>query len=300
MARGSTAGRWRAGPAAGQGLGRRPPSTVYPETDGSTEALIRTATAHVRQGQWEAAIELYQRALQRSPEALTALRDAEDGGEGEGIGLFVNVSEYAQRELAQLPPEALRAYRARVDGEARHYFEEGRDRLDEDALRRVVDTFFCSGSGDDATELLADLAFQDGRFEEARALYGRLVAIGDDGAGALVYPDPDVDVARVAAKALLTAARPLDEPPSDALLAEFAERYPDAERRPGRPRGALPRDPGRGTPRGRPRAAADPRRPLADLRRGRRPLEGRGRAGRPRASSSGRSRSGRRSTRPRT
>lgn len=214
--------------ASGQGIDRRPPSTVYPETDGSTEALIRTATAHVRQGQWEAAIELYQRALQRSPEALTALRDAEDGGDREGFGLYVNVSEYAQRELAQLPPEALKTYRARVDGEARHYFEEGRDRLDEDALRRVVDTFFCSSSGDDATELLADLAFQDGRFEEARALYGRLVAIGDDAAGALVYPDPDVDVARVAAKALLTRAA-LDEPPSDALIAEFAQRYPDAD-----------------------------------------------------------------------
>ena len=73
-------------------------------------------------------------------------------------------------------------------------------------MRRVVEQAFCSSWGDDALELLGDLAFQDGRFGEALAMYRQLVPDRPDDAFSLIHPDPSVDLARVAAKKLLCRA----------------------------------------------------------------------------------------------
>src|SRR5262249_39722756 len=96
------------------------------------------------------------------------------------------------------------------------------------SLRRVVDLAFCSSWGDDALELLGDLAFQDGRFGEAQAMYGRLVADRPDDPFVLVHPDPSVDLARVAAKKLLCRAAEGETPPGQADIDAFARRYPAA------------------------------------------------------------------------
>ena len=77
-------------------------------------------------------------------------------------------------------------------------------------------------------ELLGDLAFQDGRFGEALAMYSRLVADRPDDPFVLVHPDPSVDLARVAAKKLLCRAAEGENPPGQADLDEFARRYPGA------------------------------------------------------------------------
>ena len=66
-------------------------------------------------------------------------------------------------------------YRNRIDGLAERWFRQGASQRDLGLLRRVVDQAFCSSWGDDALELLGDLAFQDGRFGEALAMYRRLV-----------------------------------------------------------------------------------------------------------------------------
>ena len=49
-------------------------------------------------------------------------------------------------------------------------FSKARASAIRELLRRVVDQAFCSSWGDDALELLGDLAFQDGRFGEALAM----------------------------------------------------------------------------------------------------------------------------------
>lgn len=213
----------------------RPQAAIYPETSSAAEALLKTAASHVRQGQWESAVELYQRAISQFPEALTSLGpdevpDAGRAGADEMLQVFVNVSDYAQRRIALLPPEALKSYRNRVDVQARLLFEQGRDGLDPGPLRRVVESYYCSSWGDDAAELLADLAFQEGRFDEATALYRRLLPPSEDSPTASVYPDPSIDVARVAAKAILC-----DEATGRGVGLEavrgFAESYPGASGR---------------------------------------------------------------------
>ena len=79
-------------------------------------------------------------------------------------------------------------------------------------------------------DLLGDLAFQDGQFGEALAAYRRIVPdVPGSGAAGLVHPDPDVNLARVAAKKLLCRAAIGAEPPSAADLKAFAAAYPGSK-----------------------------------------------------------------------
>src|SRR5262249_40012356 len=76
------------------------------------------------------------------------------------------------------------------------------------ALRRVVDEAFCSRFADRAIDLLGDLAFEKGNFAEARGWWRLLALPASDAAppaepGALRFPDPQVDVARVRAKQVI-------------------------------------------------------------------------------------------------
>jgi hypothetical protein len=118
--------------------------------------------------------------------------------------------------------------RNRVNRMAEQRIREGASQRDVGSLRCVVDLEFCSSWGDGALELLGDLAFQDGRFGEARAMYNRLVA---DRAGeplVLVHPDPSVDLARVAAKKLLCQAAADEKPPGPTELDLYTRRQPSA------------------------------------------------------------------------
>jgi outer membrane protein assembly factor BamB/tetratricopeptide (TPR) repeat protein len=115
-----------------------------------------------------------------------------------------------------------------MDGIAGRWFQEGARLHDREMLRRVIDQAFCSSWGDDALELLGDLAFQDGRFGEALAMYGRLVADKAGETDVLVHPDPSVDLPRIVAKKLLCHAAVGDNIPGKAQLDEFGRLYPEA------------------------------------------------------------------------
>ena len=95
-------------------------------------------------------------------------------------------------------------------------------------LRRVVELAFCSSWGDQALELLGDLAFQDGRFGEALAMYRPLVPDRPDDTFGLVHPDPSVDLARVAAKKLLCRAAAGEKLMLAQELESFRNRFPGA------------------------------------------------------------------------
>ena len=75
--------------------------------------------------------------------------------------------------------------------------------------------------------MLGDLAFQEGRFGEAVAMYSRLVADRPDDAHILIHPDPSVNLAAIAAKKWLCLAAD-ENPPTLADLEEYARRFPGA------------------------------------------------------------------------
>jgi len=191
--------------------------------------LLRNAANLARDRQWSEAIKIYQRVIEQFGDKVAKVPKDEPGTDASGdFVLYVDGRRYCHRRLAQLPPEAREIYRNRVDGVAERWFRQGASQRDVGSLRRVVDLAFCSSWGDDALELLGDLAFQDGRLGEALAMYSRLVADHADDPFVLVHPDPSVDLARVAAKKLLCRAADGENAPGPAELDEFARRYPGA------------------------------------------------------------------------
>ena len=175
---------------------------------------------------------MYQRVVQQYGDKVAKLPKPEaELDAGGDFQLYVDLRQFCQRKLAKLPPEARAIYRNRVDPQAERWFNQGvRDR-DRDALRRVVEQAFSSSWGDDAAEWLGDLAYQDGRFEEALSNYRLVVPDRAGDAGVLVHPDPSVDVARIAAKKILCRAAIASLAPTVEDLNEFQKRFPEGKGR---------------------------------------------------------------------
>src|SRR5262249_11841875 len=200
----------------------------YPDSSATAETLLRNAANHAHERQWSEAIEIYQRVIDQYGDKVAKLPKDEPGAEPSGeFALYVDGRQFCHRCLAQLPPEARAVYRNRVDGLAESWYRQGAARRDAGWLRRVIDRAFCSSWGDDALELAGDLAFQDGRFGEALAMYGHLVADRPEDPAVLVHLDPSVDLPRVAAKKWLCRAA-MENPPTPRDLEAFARRYPGA------------------------------------------------------------------------
>lgn len=213
-------------------LAQAPPRTApkfYPDFSDTADALLRNASGHVRDGQWGEAIDIYQRVIQQFDDKVAKLPkdDTALDRTGESL-LFVDLRHFCQRRLAALPPEALAIYRRRVDSQAERWYKQGLEQRDRAALRQLIDQVFCSTWGDDALDLLGDLAFEDGRFEEAIALYRQLVPDPSDDRTGLIYPDPSVDLARVAAKKILCRAALGEPAPNAAELEAYNTQYPNA------------------------------------------------------------------------
>ncbi len=175
---------------------------------------------------WEQLAEDYHRTTVESGDALVTL--SETPPRARVAWHSGQVRRLCHERLAKLPRSVLEQYRQRVDAEARALLAQGRQTRSSLPLRRLVDDLFCSSVGDEALDLLGDLAFERGDFDEARHWW-RLLAPGDHEHHELLrFPDPKVDLVRVQAKLVLAFffQGRLDEGRAD--LAEFRRRYPDA------------------------------------------------------------------------
>ncbi|HEX3451030.1 MAG TPA: PQQ-binding-like beta-propeller repeat protein, partial [Isosphaeraceae bacterium] len=218
-----------AGSARGQGPNRSS-AKFYPDSSDTAEALLRNAASHARDRQWSAAIEIYQRVIDQFGDKVARLPKDDPAADQDGsFVLYVDDRHFCHGAIAHFPPEARAIYRNRVDAIAERWFRQGASQRDAAQLRRVVDQAFCSSWGDDALELLGDLAFQDGRFGEALAMYRRLVPDRALDTSLLVHPDPTVDLAKVEAKKLICRAAAGDDVPAQAELGAFARRHPAAQ-----------------------------------------------------------------------
>jgi cellulose synthase operon protein C len=122
----------------------------------------------------------------------------------------VQLRRLCHARIAALPAPGLAHYRSRVEGPAKRWLGQGAELRDVKLLRRVVDEAFCSRAAEKALDLLGELAFERGHFAEARGWW-RLLALPPTEAaaeatprpGALRFPDPQGDVARVRARQVL-------------------------------------------------------------------------------------------------
>lgn len=150
---------------------------------------------------WEQLPEEYYRMTQESGDALVTLTESPPHlGVGWSSG---QVRRICHQRLAALPRVSLETYRQRVDAEAKALLEQGRRERSPVPLRRLVDDLFCSSPGDRALDLLGDLAFEKGQFDEARHWWSLLAPLDGERDDRLLFPHPQVDLARVQAKQIL-------------------------------------------------------------------------------------------------
>ena len=148
-----------------------------------------------------------------------------------GQGRQVGVEQAGRMLLSGLSGEALERHRRRVDPLARRWWESGTE-VD---LRRIVDRAFHSSFGDDALLKLGDLAWERGEPSEARSHWERLVppfvgSVRPAGVPPVAYyPDPEVEVAAVRARLVLSSAALGDRDRALRELAALRREFPKYE-----------------------------------------------------------------------
>lgn len=162
-------------------------------TDSDIDALLSQAQAYLKQHQHREALVVLQHIADHyaQNQALTQV----------GRGVWYRATLQVQRMIAQLPPEARTVYRLTADGKARGILKGPAEQcFDLYALRQVVNRYFISSEGDEATCQLAGLLIDRYDFLAARRLLRRLLE---------VYPQADrtVDVDRVYLRLALCEAR---------------------------------------------------------------------------------------------
>jgi outer membrane protein assembly factor BamB len=167
------------------------------EVAGSARRLA-AADKLADRGQWSDAIDEYQRILREAGDDLVPLTPYH----------AVRARWLCHQRLASAPAEQLKHYQARVDPQARKWFEQGSAQRDEALLQRVMEEAFCSSYGDRALDLLGDLAFERGRFEDARRFWRMILGprkpvVEKGKLVVLHYPRSSLDPARIQAKLLL-------------------------------------------------------------------------------------------------
>jgi outer membrane protein assembly factor BamB len=193
----------------------------------SRAASLRLAEARKRleDRKWSEAIEELQTILNTFGNDLVAI----------GPNHSVRVSRLCQIQLASLPAEALSVYRQRYENQAQKKLQQAQAERDILQLRKIVEDAFCTRAAEKAIDLLGDLAFERGRFEEAEEWWRLLAPLPDArrDAGtrglALVYPNATLDPARVQAKQLLGRLFQGTDSEWMSALESYGQRYAKAE-----------------------------------------------------------------------
>jgi outer membrane protein assembly factor BamB len=184
------------------------PAVGLPGESRATALKLGQAQKSIAEGKWAEGLEHLQGVLDSGGNDLVSV----DGRRSVQARRLVHLA------LAGLPAEALRLYRGRVESRAARWLEQAASARDVDLLRKIVEEAFASRAAEKALDLLGDLAFERGRFDEAAAWWRVLAPLRKE-EGALVYPDLTLSGARIAAKQLL--ARLFGEGPSGNFTQEL-------------------------------------------------------------------------------
>ena len=192
-------------------------------TDEAIPRYLDRGRALARTEQWDKMVNVLQRVIEGDPKIFPDLKPETLNAAvySEDDKIFYPARELCLKELAELPPAGLRAYRDAYDQYAKKLFvrAEAMPGLDQRVLgyAAVYDKYLVSSFGDDALENAADLNLHLGRYYEALGLYRRLVD---------VYPkDTDRGLAMVMVKAAYCAARIGDREHRDVLLERVASEH---------------------------------------------------------------------------
>jgi outer membrane protein assembly factor BamB len=225
------------------------------EASSAARTMLERAKAHAAEKQWDEAIETLRQVMERDGDKVVHSDSRH----------FITVREFGHRRLAEMSPEGRALYRSRVDSLAQRWYRQGVADRDATLLRRVVDQFFVSSSGDVALMALGEIALERGDYQEARWCWERISpelrspdgqplwlglksAAGDgpltaresrptatNGApptrGWLAYPDTKLNLADVRARLVLTSIMEGALVRARVELADFNRRHPEAKGR---------------------------------------------------------------------
>jgi len=104
---------------------------------------------------------------------------------------WTSVHEHFLNRISALPKEAFDYYRFQNDGKARAAFEKARESGSRREVERVVEEYFFATGTDEVMDGLASQDFDEGRVEEARSWWNRLLRL---------YPDSPLSRAVIAAR----------------------------------------------------------------------------------------------------
>ncbi len=155
--------------------------------------LFERAREGIDRRDWKFALDSLQRIIDDPQGSLLA----RDTGGDRAFTLFESARRRAIRQIADLPPQGLTAYRQLHDGQAKGMLRRAREGHDVTLLRLVAERFLLTRSGDDAVDLLASWLLDAGRPGEVVSLLTDLIEL---------VPDSDVPESFVVAKLAVARA----------------------------------------------------------------------------------------------
>jgi len=197
--------------------------SVLLDTDPVAAKMLGAARDYLAARQWGDAVDLLRQIADQHGERLVAIEP----------GRYVAVQTFADILIASMPPEGLKLYRAKIDTQARRWFESAKRLRDEEGLEKVVRKAFLSSYGDEALLLLGDLAWEQGALSRARSYWEKLIApaappVAGELPQDLKYPDCEVDPAAVEARLVLCSLMQGNVPRGRIEFEAFRDRHPQA------------------------------------------------------------------------
>jgi outer membrane protein assembly factor BamB len=199
--------------------------TLAGESPGAA-GQIAAADKLVSERKWTEAIDAFQRILREAGDNLVPLNGRHS----------IQARHLCHLRIAALPGEALRLYRGRVDRQAKKWLDEAVASADPELLQRLPDEMFASSHNGRALDMLGDLAFERGAFDEALRWW-RLLAPPPPNRRAslakdhLAWPDPWPDLALLHAKQILALLFQGDWQQGGMELERFQKEHGDAKGR---------------------------------------------------------------------
>ncbi len=199
----------------------QPAPSVSLDTDLVAAKMLGAARDYLAARQWDDAIDLLRQIADQHGERLVASE----------TGRYINVQTITDILIANMPPEGLKSYRAKIDPQARRWFETAKRLRDEEGLEKIVRKAFLSSYGDEALLLLGELAWEAGALPRARNYWEKLLpaatsATAGDLPQALKYPDSEIDLAQVQARLVLCRLMQGNLHRGRIEFAAFQEAYP--------------------------------------------------------------------------
>ncbi len=189
--------------------------------DSTVAAQFERVKAYLADRQWDEAVDTLQKVMENSDGKLLGVTEHR----------YVGLGDYCQLQLANLPPDALKLYRGRVDAMAEKWYTDGVAHRDRKLLDSVVQQAFASSWGDKALLALGEMALESGDYAAARWYWERIVP-AEPPPGTVKtwpgYPDTKLDLAMVRARLVLVSILEGDASRGREELAELVRLHPAA------------------------------------------------------------------------